>query len=208
MFKKSNIPNFLTMLRIFLGLVVIILLAILIIFKKDVKSGGSFNINPLLLAAGIVFIAASVTDFLDGYIARKYSYVSDFGKFFDPIADKVLINATLILFIPLGLIPFWITLILILRDTVVDFIRMILSSKQITLSAGILGKLKTVFQMVGLSILFFLAYFVNFQGIETNEIETKDIIIKQVILIPMYIATAFSLISGVTYFIKAKPQLF
>ncbi|PPE04783.1 CDP-diacylglycerol--glycerol-3-phosphate 3-phosphatidyltransferase [Entomoplasma ellychniae] len=208
MFKKSNIPNFLTMLRIFLGLVVIILLSILIIFKKDVESRGSFKIDHFLLAAGIVFIAASVTDFLDGYIARKYSYVSEFGKFFDPIADKVLINATLILFIPLGLIPFWITLILILRDTVVDFIRMILSSKQITLSAGILGKLKTVFQMVGLSILFFLAYFVNFQGIETNDIETKDIIIKQVILIPMYIATAFSLISGVTYFIKAKSQLF
>lgn len=205
MFKKSITPNLLTIFRIILVPIIVILLSILILQKEKaniIKIGESFEIKTLMLVSGILFIIASFTDFLDGYIARKYNYVSDFGKFFDPIADKMLINSTLILFIPLSILPFWIALILILRDTFVDFIRMILSSKQITLSAGVFGKLKTIFQMIGLSILFFLSHWV------LNAEETKSIIIKHVILLPIYVSVLFSLYSSIDYFIKARPNLF
>nr|WP_232501293.1 CDP-diacylglycerol--glycerol-3-phosphate 3-phosphatidyltransferase [Mesoplasma melaleucae] len=163
------------------------------------NADSTFKITLTMLLAGVVFIVASFTDFLDGYLARKNNQVTDFGKLFDPIADKLLVNSVLILFASsISIISVWITLILILRDIFVDFIRMILSSKGVTLSAGIFGKLKTIFQMIGLSLLFFVSSFTfNFEVWQ-----------EQLVLIPMYIAVAFSLYSGVDYFLKARKNLF
>ncbi|AAT76019.1 phosphatidylglycerophosphate synthase [Mesoplasma florum L1] len=201
--QKLNLPNWLTLIRLLLvPVVVMLVISNICDWDKSFIIGtdtSTFHITLTMLLAGIVFIVASFTDFLDGYLARKNNQVTEFGKFFDPIADKLLVNATLILFASsISIIPVWVTLVLILRDIFVDFIRMILSSKNITLSAGIFGKLKTVFQMIGLSILFFFSSF-------TLNIEVWQ---EQLILIPMYIAVAFSLYSGLDYFLKARKNLF
>lgn len=211
-----NWPNRLTLLRLLLVPVVMVL--ILISFYVEMKpniaepqwkwviSIGDYHLPIMFLVGGIIFMIASFTDFLDGYLARKNNQVTDFGKFFDPIADKLLVNSTLILFAATGMLPVWITVILILRDIFVDFIRMILSKKGVTLAAGIFGKLKTVFQMVGLSLIFFVNYlfFTGSNSGLTNEYGWMN----QIILLPMYVATLFSIYSGTLYFWKAKPQLF
>ncbi|AVN60650.1 CDP-diacylglycerol--glycerol-3-phosphate 3-phosphatidyltransferase [Mesoplasma entomophilum] len=198
--QKLNLPNILTLIRLLLvPVVVMLVIANIYHWDKNYIFGENYKLTLTMLFAGIVFIAASITDFLDGYLARKNNQVTDFGKFFDPIADKLLVNSTLILFASsIEIIPVWVTLVLILRDIFVDFIRMILSSKNETLSAGIFGKLKTVFQMIGLSILFFISSF-------TFEMEVWQ---KQLVLIPMYIAVIFSLYSGLDYFFKARKSLF
>ncbi|WP_027063437.1 CDP-diacylglycerol--glycerol-3-phosphate 3-phosphatidyltransferase [Mesoplasma seiffertii] len=217
--KKTtlNVPNILTLIRLLLVPVVIsLILASYYIEMKDIKipdwqwAIGSFGkyqyrLPILWMVAGIVFILASLTDFLDGYLARRNNQVTDFGKFFDPIADKLLVNSALILLAVTGMIPLWMVLVLILRDTIVDFIRMILSSKQITLAAGMGGKLKTTFQMIGLSLLFF----VNFKFFGSEVQATGEYgWINQLIMIPMYIATFFSIYSGTLYFCNARKNLF
>ncbi|WP_026389301.1 CDP-diacylglycerol--glycerol-3-phosphate 3-phosphatidyltransferase [[Acholeplasma] multilocale] len=210
--SQMNLPNILTLVRLLLVPVVIVL--ILVSYYVEIKNGknwdwtinmgDNFQLPILWLVAGLVFIIASFTDFLDGYLARKNNQVTDFGKFFDPIADKLLVNSTLILFSVTGMLPVWMVLILILRDIAVDFIRMILSKKGVTLAAGMGGKLKTMFQMIGLSILFF----VNYKFFATGNISNEYGWLNQVLMIPMYIATFFSIYSGAVYFIKAKPSLF
>ncbi|ASZ09429.1 CDP-diacylglycerol--glycerol-3-phosphate 3-phosphatidyltransferase [Mesoplasma chauliocola] len=204
--QKLNLPNILTLVRLLLVPVVgILVIANIYGWDKTAIGNQIFSISATMLSAGIIFIIASFTDYLDGYLARKNNQVTEFGKFFDPIADKLLVNSTLILFAANfssssgSILPVWITLVLILRDIFVDFIRMILSSKKITLSAGTFGKLKTVFQMAGLSILFFAS------SITFIEIKVWQ---EQLILLPMYIAVAFSLYSGLDYFLKARKDLF
>ncbi|WP_347938299.1 CDP-diacylglycerol--glycerol-3-phosphate 3-phosphatidyltransferase [Mycoplasma feriruminatoris] len=195
--KTINLPNILTTIRIVLVPVIIVLLLV------DHYMNDEFFTNFSRVCwyiSGAIFIIASLTDFLDGWIARKYNLVTNFGKFFDPIADKLLVNATLILFSSLGVLPIWMTVVLILRDIFVDFIRMILSSKGITLAAGMGGKLKTTFQMIGLSILFFI----NLKIFNWDEFDWQN----QLVLFPMYVATFFSIYSGVIYFLKARPSLF
>ncbi|SRX59350.1 CDP-diacylglycerol--glycerol-3-phosphate 3-phosphatidyltransferase [Mycoplasma mycoides subsp. capri] len=195
--KTINLPNILTTIRILLVPIIIVLLLV------DHYMNGLVFTNFSKFAwfiSGAIFIIASLTDFLDGWIARKYNLVTNFGKFFDPIADKLLVNATLILFSSLGVLPIWMTVVLILRDTFIDFIRMILSSKGITLAAGMGGKLKTTFQMIGLSLLFFI----NLKIFGWSEWDWQN----QLVLIPMYIATFFSIYSGVIYFLKARSNLF
>lgn len=198
--KKANLPNILTMVRIILVPIVVLLI---MLYKWDIGTNqdiviGQYHLPIYIGIAGIVFIIASFTDFLDGYLARKNNQVTDFGKFFDPIADKLLVNSVLILFSAIGILPVLVTLVLILRDIFIDFIRMILSSKGATLSAGIFGKLKTIFQMIGLSLLFFVS------SISFN----LEVWQEQLVLIPMYIAVAFSLYSGLDYFLKARKDLF
>ncbi|WP_434335790.1 CDP-diacylglycerol--glycerol-3-phosphate 3-phosphatidyltransferase [Mycoplasma capricolum subsp. capricolum] len=195
--KTINLPNILTTIRIILVPIIIILLLVDHYINKTVFTNFS---KFVWFFSGVIFIIASLTDFLDGWIARKYNLVTNFGKFFDPIADKLLVNATLILFSSLGVLPIWMTVVLILRDTFIDFIRMILSSKGITLAAGIGGKLKTTFQMIGLSLLFF----VNLKVFGWVELDWQN----QLVLLPMYIAIFFSIYSGVIYFLSAKPNLF
>lgn len=95
----------------------------------------------------IIFVIASLTDFLDGYIARKYKMVTSFGKFIDPIADKLLVNTVFILLAVSGTVSIVPVLFMIWRDTIVDAIRMIAAQKGVVVAAGILGKLKTVLQM-------------------------------------------------------------
>ncbi len=149
-----NLPNKLTVGRIIL--VPIIILVYLFpyaqynitmpIFYFGGISGVSLSlINVIAL---VIFAIASITDFIDGFIARKYNLVTTFGKFADPIADKLLVNTMFILFVYQGIIPVLPVIIMISRDTIVDGCRMIASNNGVVVAAGFLGKLKTVLQMV------------------------------------------------------------
>lgn len=157
-FKKENIPNILTILRILLFPIVVFF----IFFKIDTLNI-SYQINDYLVLiptniwiSGIIFVIASLTDALDGYLARKKNWISNFGKIWDPISDKLLINSTLISLSIIGYIPFYITIIMISRDLIVDGYRIIAIKNGIDVSAGVFGKLKTIFQMIGIIVIFFV----------------------------------------------------
>ncbi|MGL5591428.1 MAG: CDP-diacylglycerol--glycerol-3-phosphate 3-phosphatidyltransferase [Mycoplasmoidaceae bacterium] len=155
---KEKIPNILTIFRIFLTPLIVFF----IFYKFDDVLyhyqflNSTFVFNSNFIVAGILFIIASATDWIDGYLSRKYNWVSSFGKIWDPIADKVLINSIFISFAIKGYTPYFIPILFILRDIIVDAMRMEAIQKNIDVSANKFGKLKTVFQIIGIIIIFFL----------------------------------------------------
>ena len=178
-----NLPNKITTLRMILVIFIATLLLLPIEWFDVI---GGINVSVNFFIAWILFIVASLSDFLDGYIARKYNMVTDYGKFMDPIADKLLVNTLFIILAVWGEVPAVCTVIFIARDTIVDAIRMIAVEKQKVIAASKLGKLKTVTQMVAI-ILVLLQI---------------DKFVFPVATIFVYIAALCSLISGVDYFVK------
>ncbi len=170
-----NLPNTITLMRISAVPFLFILLA----------SPGEFW--SLILA--ILFVAAAITDLVDGYIARKYQLVTTMGKFLDPIADKLLISTAMILMIPIGRIPAWLVAITIMRDLVVDGVRSIASSEGIFIQADRLGKQKTLAQTVAVTAL--LIHYPIF-GADAH-------LVGMTIL---YIAFLLTIYSGMNYCIK------
>ena len=148
-----NLPNRLSLVRICLvPLIVLIYLFPYAQFGIEVAEL-QFDFVALRITNIIVlilFILASVTDFLDGYIARKHSLITSFGKFVDPIADKLLVNTMFILFAASGTVPVLPVLIMIWRDTIVDGLRMNASEKGIVVAAFNMGQVKTVDQMMNI----------------------------------------------------------
>lgn len=191
-----NLPNAISLVRIILVPVIIVLMLINWDQKLEINH---YHLTIAWLIAGILFIIASLSDFLDGYLARKLNKVTTFGKFFDAIADKFLTSAVLIVMSYVKIMPIWITLVLILRDFLMDALRQILATKNVVLAANWYGKWKTAFQMIGLTIFFFVSY-QNFNG---NEFGTGRYdqygLINQLLLIPMYISTVLSLYSAIVY---------
>ena len=108
------------------------------------------------LVAGLIFGAASYTDHLDGKLARKNGQITTFGKFMDPLADKVLVVSALICFVSLGLAPVWMVLLIVAREFMVTFIRLVAAESGMVLAANNWGKAKTVSQMTALIALFFV----------------------------------------------------
>lgn len=203
---KQIFPNILTILRMISFLLVIIFIAVA---AKDITRIEEFhyikssdNGFVFWIVAGAIFTFSSITDFLDGYLARKWNVVSTFGKFFDPIADKLLINLTLIVmayYFP-RMVPIYVVVIFIMRDTIVDASRMFLASKGVVLPAHFSGKLKTAWQMLAILILFFVTPFI----IEVLPIKPdgakKDVELAIYITqIPLFISALFSIISGFHY---------
>ena len=135
-----NLPNKLTLLRI------ILILPFLLVLYLDVP-GAAY----IALA---IFILASLTDMLDGKIARKYNLITDFGKFADPLADKMLVTAAMIWFVECGQMPGWALLIVILREFAVSGLRMVASDKGRVIAAGWSGKVKTASTMVCVVLMF------------------------------------------------------
>jgi CDP-diacylglycerol---glycerol-3-phosphate 3-phosphatidyltransferase len=131
-----NIPNILTLMRI-----AAIPLMVLLLMSGERESS---------FWAAALFSAASFTDWLDGYLARKMGIVTVFGKFLDPIADKLIVMAALIMIIPLGRVPAWIVLIILGREIIITGLRGIASSEGIVIEASDLGKFKTIFQIVAI----------------------------------------------------------
>jgi CDP-diacylglycerol--glycerol-3-phosphate 3-phosphatidyltransferase len=128
-----NLPNTITLIRISVVPFLFVLLT----------EPGEFW--SLILA--ILFAVASITDMLDGYLARKYNMITTMGKFLDPLADKIIVNTAMILMIPIGRIPAWIVAVTIIRDLIVDGIRSIASSEGLYIQASPLGKQKTIAQL-------------------------------------------------------------
>lgn len=138
MLKKMNLPNKLTMLRIILVPVFIVFMAL--------PNEWTWTVWTSL---GI-FVVAAITDFLDGQISRRKNLVTKFGKIMDPLADKLLISAGFIMLSGLGIIPAWITAIIIFRDFFVNALRMFGSDNGKDVAAGLSGKVKTIFQLIGI----------------------------------------------------------
>ena len=163
-----NLPNKLTILRILL-IPLCILLTVL----------------GLNIWAGVLFIIAALTDFLDGYIARRQNIVTNFGKFADPVADKILSLSMMIVLIPWGGFPWWAACIVAARELAVDGLRLVAVEQGIVIPAGKLGKVKTNFQFLSvLSALFLLPY--------------------PVTLILCIMMSALTVISGIQYFTASK----
>jgi len=150
-----NLPNILTMFRIVMIPVVMLML-----------QEGTPAMN---FWAGWVYTFATITDALDGYLARKRGLVSVLGKFLDPLADKLLVMATLVLMVGMGRVPAWVVVIILARELSISMLRMIASSEGVVIAAGEGGKAKTALQMV--AVLFLMLhhrYLVDFWFVEWN----------------------------------------
>ncbi|RGY99412.1 CDP-diacylglycerol--glycerol-3-phosphate 3-phosphatidyltransferase [Clostridium sp. AM58-1XD] len=139
-----NLPNKLTVLRVIL----------IPFFVVALLWDGGENETLRIVSAGI-FIVASLTDMLDGKIARKYNLVTNFGKFMDPLADKLLVCSALICLIELGQIPAWMVIIIISREFIISGFRLVASDNGIVIAASYWGKFKTTFQMIAVVLMIF-----------------------------------------------------
>lgn len=201
-----NTPNKLTVIRMILTPIFMALLC--------------FDFIPFnFFLALIVFVVASITDMLDGKIARRDNLITDFGKFLDPIADKVLTTAAFLGFIALdiGFGIEWITLIILIREFAVSSVRMIVASKGTVIAADKWGKIKTVVQMVAIittlafegirEVLYMIAELVRaswlFQTIDV--ISVPMVVIYNVLL---WTSAVLTVISGINYLIKNKEAIF
>ena len=192
-----NLPTKLTVSRIILTIIIIFLL--IFPFHSVGIQWLTFKVDSVLISlqyvvAGILFIIASLTDFLDGNLARKNNQVTDLGKMLDAIADKVLVNTVLIILAYKGMIPIVVPVVTVFRDTFVDAIKMQAAKKGKVVAAIKSGKLKTATLMVGTT----LAFFYNLP------FELWSLGISDILLI---IATVLSLISGIQYYIENKELL-
>lgn len=190
-----NLPNKITMCRIVMAIIVLILLMFpygsVGMSMPIYKVGANITISLNYIIAGVLFVIASITDFLDGNIARKNNLVTDFGKVMDAIADKVLVNGVLIILAYNGNIPLIIPVVIITRDTVVDSIKMVAGKKGNVVGASIAGKVKTICMMVGLSLVLF----------SNLPFELIGIRLDYILLI---VATILSVYSGIQYFVVNK----
>ena len=134
-----NLPNRLTMIRFILAIPFIIFLQ----YSDSSKYGLIFRLISL-----VIFVIASLTDFFDGYIARKYNLITDFGKIMDPLADKILVISALVIFVQLEYIPGWMSIIVLAREFLISGIRILAAAKGEIIAAGNLGKYKTTSQML------------------------------------------------------------
>ena len=198
-----NLPNKLTLFRIFMVIPFSITMSLALVNLKDICF---FNFNSIgtisFFISGIFFILAMVTDYIDGYLARKNNQVTTFGKLFDPLADKIMTTTALIFLSLMNIVPFYITLIFILRDVCVDGFRNLAATKQISISASKYGKIKTMFQSIGIIIIFFI-----FPIWENNFISKDFFTINYSLILlnlPLFIAAILSIFSGFLYFVQIK----
>lgn len=175
-----NIANKITISRIFMVPLFMVLLLC------DIPYGRS-----LALA---VFVIASATDWLDGYLARKHQLISKFGQFMDPLADKILVMAALIGFVELGVLPSWVVVLILARELLISIFRAVAASEGIVIAASKWGKYKTVSQMIMIILLLLDNYPFSQWGIPMDWIF-------------VWLAVALTLISGGDYIYKNKAVL-
>lgn len=217
--KKINLPTRITLARI--ALATLLIIGIIVLYFLDqfnvfsiaevgniaLNDSGAY-INWIMIILMLVFLLASMTDFLDGYLARKNNEVTDLGKFLDPIADKMLINSMMV-FLALNFVSlashqrfaFFLVIIMIIRDLVVDGLRFMVAKKNVVVAANIFGKLKTVTQMVAIIVVFLNGFpFSYFDYNWPAYIHVSDWL--------CYIATFFSVLSGIIYVKQNIKYLF
>ncbi|MCQ2494489.1 MAG: CDP-diacylglycerol--glycerol-3-phosphate 3-phosphatidyltransferase [Lachnospiraceae bacterium] len=183
--KIWNVPNVLTTLR-----VIMIIPFVLVLLGGNAGWFGENMLVPSLVALGI-FVVACITDLLDGKIARKYNLVTNFGKFMDPLADKVLVSSGLICMVAMERIPAWVVIIILAREFIISGFRLVASDAGIVIAASYWGKFKTTFQMILVVMAIIdLSAWVPYYNIAVQVI--------------MYIALALTVISLIDYIVKNK----
>jgi CDP-diacylglycerol--glycerol-3-phosphate 3-phosphatidyltransferase len=175
-----NLPNKLTIAR--MAMVPLFMIALLM------------NTPASRIIATVIFALASLTDMLDGQIARKYNMVTNFGKLMDPLADKVLTAAAMICLVELGDLAAWIAVVIIFREYLITGLRSVAASENIVVAANIWGKVKTVCQMIALMLLMVKPQVVALCGIDLG-------------LWIMYVAVALTIYSGLDYVLKLNKQI-
>ena len=191
---KMNLPNKLTMLRV-------IMVPFFVAFLLLTPEYPMFK-----FAAFALFVVASLTDLLDGYIARKYHLVTNFGKFMDPLADKLLVSAALICLTALGFIPAWMTIVIISREFIISGFRLIAAERGIVIAAGWLGKWKTAVTMVMIAM---MLLGVNSIGFPLDPTVTLDAHGKYMLLtgVLLWISVILTVVSLVDYLVKNKDVM-
>ena len=195
---KFNVPTKLTFFRLILSIVIIVLLLFpfyRIGFQFKTFLFHSTLIDVKYVLCGVIFILAAFTDYLDGYLARKNKEVTDFGKFSDAIADKVLVNSVLIIFAAQGFLPAIIPVVIICRDIIVDAIRMNVAGKGTVQAAKMSGKIKTASLMIGIILTFFYNLPFELFGLQISKFF-------------IYFGTLMAIISLVEYYNLNKKKLF
>lgn len=167
---KMNVPNMLTIIRMILIIPFVILL-----------------LNGANIPAVIIFVVASLTDMLDGQIARKYNLVTNFGKFMDPLADKLLVCSALICLVEMERLAAWIVIIIIAREFIISGFRLVASDNGIVIAASYWGKFKTVFQMAMVVVLM---------------LNIQNSVFQMIGTILVWISVALTIVSLVDYIIK------
>ena len=193
-----NLPNKLTLSRIVIAIIIIMLL----LFPFDAMgiSLPKFFVNETIvidtkyIIAGVLFVIASITDFLDGYIARKRDLITDYGKMMDSIADKILVNSVLVILSAYGFVHPIIPVVIIIRDSVVNSMKMIVGNKGVVVAAIKTGKVKAFLLMVGI----ILTLFYNLP-FELLNLRVSDFL--------LIVATVLSLVSAFQYYELAKDYL-
>lgn len=192
-----NLPNKLTMMRIILIPVIIVIYLFpyeMIGMIPVTYTLMGVDVSSIDLIALLIYVIAAVTDALDGHIARSQNLITTFGKFADPIADKLLTTTMFLMFVSKGLIPVVPVIIMVARDTVVDGCRMVAANNGKVVAAGMAGKCKTVFQMVTVALV--LLHNIPFAWL--------SIPMDQILL---WASAAVSFISGVQYFNQTKEDI-
>jgi CDP-diacylglycerol--glycerol-3-phosphate 3-phosphatidyltransferase len=189
-----NIPNLLTMARV-------VMIPVCLSFLDRNDREGCYW-------AAIVFTLAALTDALDGYLARKMNVVSVLGKFLDPLADKLIVMATLVWLVPMGRISGWIVIVLLAREISVTGLRSVAASEGVVIAAGQEGKTKTALQMIGIvALILGYPYRLTYAGLDVGVIDTVRV--GQMLV---YLSLVFSLASAVEYVrlfglaVEAKAQ--
>ncbi|MBB6449244.1 CDP-diacylglycerol--glycerol-3-phosphate 3-phosphatidyltransferase [Geomicrobium halophilum] len=184
-----NLPNQITLIRI--GFIPIFMVIFLYPFQWGTLDLAGAEVPMNHAVAGLLFAVAAATDWVDGYIARSRNLISNFGKFLDPLADKLLVTAALLSLIELALLPAWMGVIILTREFAVTGMRLVAAADGTVIAASGLGKWKTVFQMV--AIFFLIVHNVPF-----------DELGLPVATMLMWIAVILTVLSGIDYFVKNK----
>jgi CDP-diacylglycerol---glycerol-3-phosphate 3-phosphatidyltransferase len=177
-----NLPNALTTLRMFL-------IPVIVVFYYIDLPGELFGTPMSFVVVAALFAVASLTDLLDGMIARKFNMITTYGKFMDPLADKILVVAALLLLVEATLVPAWIVVIIVAREFMVSGLRMMLSDKGVIHAAQWSGKIKAAVTMIAIILLFIVP-------------------LQELGLILIYVAAMLTLWSGMEYLLQAKDIIF
>jgi len=185
-----NLPNLLTIIRMALVPVFIVLFYL--------GQGGAHMFTVL---AFVVFLIASVTDAVDGYIARKRDMITNFGKLMDPLADKVLAAAALIVFVDAGIVAAWMVIVILAREFIITGLRGVAASEGIVIEAGLSGKLKTVFQLVAICLILFG------MALGFGKAAGFGAFISIAGIVCLWLAVIFTVYSGIEYLWKGRKLL-
>ncbi len=189
-----NLPNKITMVRVIL--IPFFVVFMIVHFNMYVTDATPFTSSWAAWAAFITFVAASLTDALDGHIARSRGLVTDFGKFADPLADKLLVTSAMILFVEYGKIAAWVVIVIIAREFIISGFRMIAAEKGVVIAAGWWGKVKTAVTMVTLVFLLFVT------AIGVNDGSGTVLFIVEQVLI--YLSCFLTIMSLIDYLVHNK----